>query len=91
MFGDRSDLFFTIIAKYVCWIGSKRESRFGQLQSTFRLDTLSYKMAALRQGAVNLKLSAVAGSPHLRMMATGARAFSTGEWIGWTRWQLKLC
>ncbi|PWN36642.1 uncharacterized protein FA14DRAFT_169617 [Meira miltonrushii] len=36
-------------------------------------------MAALRQGAVNLKLSAVAGSPHLRMMATGARAFSTGR------------
>lgn len=34
-------------------------------------------MAALRQ--TPLKLSAVAGSPHLRLMASGARAFSAGE------------
>lgn len=36
-------------------------------------------MAALRQSAVNLKLSSVASNPHLRMMASGARAFSSGR------------
>jgi hypothetical protein len=34
-------------------------------------------MVALRQSP--LKLSTIAGSPHLRLMAAGARAFTAGE------------
>jgi hypothetical protein len=50
------------------------EASLSQLAPSPPVPHLSYTFIM----AAPLRLSAIAGSPHLRMMASGARAFSAG-------------